>query len=89
MNLNPCRNIGDHHTYGPSLPGNDIGLAMISVGFIGYFLITNQSAAFGLLRLNPATVSSNFSFCVVHLFIMMGNFGLCLRHEQIALSDGL
>jgi hypothetical protein len=34
-------------------------------------------------------VSSNFSFCVVHLFIMMGNFGLCLRHEQIALSDGL
>lgn len=54
--------------------GMDIGMAMLSVGFIGYVIINSFGSALGLLKSSPATVASNYSFCVIPLFILMGNF---------------
>ncbi len=64
--------------------GMDIGLSMLMVGGIGYFLCTNFSATVGMLRQSPATTASNYSFCVIPLFIMMGNFAFAS-----GMSDGL
>lgn len=54
--------------------GMNIGMAMLAVGFFGYLYINNINSALGLLRSSPATVASNYSFCVIPLFILMGNF---------------
>ena len=54
--------------------GMDIGMAMLSVGFFGYVYINSLSSAIGLLRASPAAQASNYSFCVIPLFILMGNF---------------
>lgn len=56
------------------LLGMNIGLALFLVGFVGYAVVVNPTAAFGLLRTMPATQSSSYSFMVIPLFIMMGNF---------------
>ncbi len=64
--------------------GMDIGIAMLTVGLVGYCLVTSLPAALGILRQAPATMASNYSFCVIPLFIMMGNFAFAS-----GMSDGL
>ena len=54
--------------------GMNIGLAMMTVGFIGYGLVMNWKAAFGLLQTVPYVQAANYTMTVVPLFIMMGNF---------------
>ncbi len=64
--------------------GMNIGLALLMVGFGGYAIIVNPKAALALLRTDPATNASNYSFMVVPLFILMGNFAY-----HAGLSGGL
>ncbi len=64
--------------------GMNIGLALLMMGFIGYALVVNPTAALALLRTDPATQASTYSFMVVPLFILMGNFAF-----HAGLSSGL
>ena len=64
--------------------GVNIGLGMLFVGFVGYLLATTPTAAIGQLKLAPFTIASNYSFCVIPLFIIMGNFAFAS-----GISDGL
>ena len=64
--------------------GMNIGLALLMVGFVGYAAIVNPRAAISLLRTDPATQASTYSFMVVPLFILMGNFAY-----HAGLSGGL
>lgn len=64
--------------------GMNIGLALLMVGFCGYAIIINPKAAIALLRTDPATQASTYSFMVVPLFILMGNFAY-----HAGLSSGL
>ena len=64
--------------------GMNIGLALLLVGFVGYMLVVNPSAALSQLRTDPATQASTYSFMVVPLFILMGNFAY-----HAGLSSGL
>lgn len=64
--------------------GMNIGLALLMVGFVGYAVIINPKAAIAILRTDPATNASNYSFMVVPLFILMGNFAY-----HAGLSGGL
>lgn len=65
--------------------GMHIGLAMMLVGFFGYWMATgNFNATLGILRQVPATTASNYSLCVIPLFILMGNLAFAG-----GLSDGL
>ena len=54
--------------------GMNIGLSLLLIGFAGYAVVLNPAAAIGLLRTLPATQASNYSFIVIPLFILMGNF---------------
>ena len=54
--------------------GMNIGLAMLLVGFVGYMYMVNYNAALGVLRTAPITTASNYSYIVIPLFILMGNF---------------
>ena len=64
--------------------GMNIGLALLLVGFAGYALIINPTAAFAQLRTDPSTTASTYSLIVVPLFILMGNFAY-----HAGLSGGL
>ena len=64
--------------------GMNIGLALMLVGFVGYAIIVNPTAALAMLRTDPASQASTYSFMVVPLFIMMGNFAY-----YAGLSSGL
>ena len=64
--------------------GMNIGLALLLVGFVGYAAVVNPTAALALLRTDPATQASTYSFMVVPLFILMGNFAF-----HAGLSGGL
>ncbi|MBR2880345.1 MAG: TRAP transporter large permease subunit, partial [Oscillospiraceae bacterium] len=64
--------------------GMNIGLALLVVGFGGYAAIVSPKAAMALLRTDPATQASTYSFMVVPLFILMGNFAY-----HAGLSSGL
>lgn len=64
--------------------GMNIGLALLTVGFVGYAAVVNPTAALALLRTDPATNASTYSFMVVPLFILMGNFAY-----EAGLSGGL
>ncbi len=64
--------------------GMNIGLALLMTGFAGYALVVNPTAALAILRTDPATQASTYSFMVVPLFILMGNFAF-----QAGLSSGL
>lgn len=57
------------------LTGLPIGFAMLSVGFVGYALMTNIDAAFGLLSLVPFDQVAVYSMSVIPLFCLMGEFG--------------
>lgn len=54
--------------------GVNIGMAMMLVGFVGYALAVNTTAAMGILRVTPIANASNYTMTVIPLFIMMGNF---------------
>jgi len=54
--------------------GMNIGLAMMLVGFIGYGLAVNWTAAMGVLQTVPYVQAASYPMTVVPLFIMMGNF---------------
>lgn len=54
--------------------GVNIGIAMLLVGFLGYAVVTNWSAAIGVLASVPATQASTYSLTVIPLFVLMGNF---------------
>ena len=54
--------------------GMNIGLAMLLVGFVGYVYMINMNAALGLVRTMPADTASKYSYIVIPLFILMGNF---------------
>lgn len=64
--------------------GMNIGLALLLVGFCGYAVVVNPTAALAQLRTDPATQASTYSFMVVPLFILMGNFAF-----HAGLSGGL
>ncbi|MCD8144443.1 MAG: TRAP transporter large permease [Oscillospiraceae bacterium] len=64
--------------------GMNIGLALLVTGFVGYAVVVNPTAALAVLRTDPATQASTYSFMVVPLFILMGNFAF-----QAGLSSGL
>lgn len=66
------------------LLGTDIGMAMLVVGIVGFAAVAGWAGALGMLRQVPATVASNYNFCVIPLFIMMGNFAFAS-----GISDGL
>ncbi len=53
--------------------GMNIGLALLMVGFGGYAIVVNPTAALALLRTDPSTQASTYSMMVVPLFILMGN----------------
>lgn len=54
--------------------GMNIGLAMLLVGFVGYMYMVNYKAALGVLRTQPVDTAAKYSYIVIPLFILMGNF---------------
>lgn len=64
--------------------GMNIGMALMTVGFMGYAAVTNMKAAFSVLSTVPSTQASAYSMLVIPLFILMGNFAYRAR-----LSAGL
>lgn len=53
--------------------GMNIGLAMLFIGFTGYAVSVNLTAAFGVLQTVPSTQASAYALSVIPLFILMGN----------------
>ncbi len=54
--------------------GMNIGLAMLLVGFVGYMYMMNFKAALVAVRTLPIATASKYSYMVIPLFILMGNF---------------
>ena len=54
--------------------GMNIGIAMFAVGFFGYMLIRDWGAAVGVLKSVPFNQALNYSFTVIPLFVLMGQF---------------
>ncbi len=52
--------------------GMNIGVCMATVGFFGYWYVTNFQAALTLFKNIPFTQASTFSFTVIPLFVLMG-----------------
>lgn len=52
--------------------GMQIGIAMAVVGFAGFGVIVNFSAALGMLKTVPYTTAASYTMGVVPLFILMG-----------------
>ncbi len=51
-----------------------IGIAMALVGFIGYSLIAGWSIGLHLFGVEPYSTCSFYSFSIIPLFVLMGNF---------------
>ena len=66
------------------LLGMNIGFAMLLVGVVGYWKVTNFSASMGMLRQIPASQASSYTLCVIPLFMLMGNLAF-----KAGISDGL
>ena len=64
--------------------GMNIGFALMLVGFVGYAVVVNPTAAIGVLRTIPATQASSYTLMVVPMFVIMGNFAF-----EAGLSEGL
>ncbi|MDR2486607.1 MAG: TRAP transporter large permease [Clostridiales Family XIII bacterium] len=64
--------------------GMNIGLAMAFVGFAGYWYVRDFGAAFGILKTIPFTNAMKYSFMVIPMFVLMGQFAF---HAN--LSSGL
>ena len=56
------------------LLGVNIGFTFAIIGFIGYAVLVTPMAATGLVRTTFYTTASNYSYSVVPLFILMGEF---------------
>lgn len=56
------------------LMGMNIGMAMLTVGFVGYWVVVNFKGAFSVLCTVPSAQASNYSMIVIPLFVLMGNF---------------
>ena len=54
--------------------GMNIGLAMFFVGFIGYASVVSLKAAMALLMSQPMSTAMNYTFTVMPMFILMGQF---------------
>jgi tripartite ATP-independent transporter DctM subunit len=54
--------------------GMNIGLAMGIVGFFGYWMVRDFGAAFGILKTIPFTNAMKYSFMVIPMFVLMGQF---------------
>ncbi len=54
--------------------GMNIGIAMFAVGFFGCMFIRDWNAAIGVLKTVPFTQSMTYSFTVIPLFVLMGQF---------------
>ena len=54
--------------------GMNIGFSMIAVGFIGYMVALNSSAALGVVKTLPFNTVANFNLSVIPLFVLMGQF---------------
>ena len=52
--------------------GLNIGMAMLIVGFIGYWIAVSQRAAVGMMQTIPFQLATTYSFTVIPLFILMG-----------------
>ena len=52
--------------------GMNIGFTMIVVGFFGYLILTNMTAAMGLFASIPFTTVNNYGLSVIPLFVLMG-----------------
>ncbi|MCF8143462.1 MAG: TRAP transporter large permease [Deltaproteobacteria bacterium] len=52
-----------------------VGLAMALIGFIGFAYITNMGGAYGQLRIVPISLTANYDYCVIPLFMLMGSLG--------------
>jgi tripartite ATP-independent transporter DctM subunit len=51
-----------------------VGLSMLIVGFIGYSILTSQSASLAVIGTVPYSTASMYSLSVIPLFIVMGMF---------------
>lgn len=55
--------------------GMNVGIAMLLVGVVGYFLATgNITLALSRLGTVPFTIAQNYSYVVIPLFCLMGEF---------------
>jgi len=53
-----------------------IGLAMILIGFLGYCYFAGFGAAVPILGISPFTTAKTYTFCVIPLFMLMGEFAV-------------
>ncbi|RAH97268.1 C4-dicarboxylate ABC transporter permease [Acuticoccus sediminis] len=56
------------------LLGCPIGLAMIVTGGVAFYTLTGLTPALGMLQTSVFETASNYSFTLVPLFLLMGNF---------------
>lgn len=54
--------------------GANIGLSLLGVGFVGYVIIRGFTPAFSILRTAFTTSVTSYTYIVIPLFILMGNF---------------
>jgi TRAP-type mannitol/chloroaromatic compound transport system permease large subunit len=52
--------------------GMNIGIAMLAVGFFGFWLVRDFAPALGLLKSIPYNKATTYSFTVIPLFVLMG-----------------
>ena len=57
--------------------GMNIGMTFLVVGCVGYAVLATPAAALALLKTTFYTTASSYTFCVIPLFILMGEF--CFR----------
>lgn len=84
MSLNMIAGLGMLALIALLLLGMNIGLCMFLVGFVGYAVALNFKAALGILMTSTVTNAMTYSFSVIPLFILMGQFAF-----RAGLSDGL
>lgn len=54
--------------------GMNIGITMFAVGFFGCLLLRDWNAALGVMKTVPFSQSMTYSFTVIPLFVLMGQF---------------
>ena len=52
--------------------GMNIGIAMMAVGFFGFWFVRDFAPALGLLKSIPFNKATTYSFTVIPLFVLMG-----------------
>ena len=73
--------------------GMNVGISMFVVGIVGYFIATGDiGLALSRLGTVPFTTASSFSYVVIPLFVLMGEFtlesGMAMGLYDIAKSTG-